>query len=392
MRWKTVRLDEVAKWGSGGTPKRSVREYFGEGVPWLSIADLNDGIVTSAKESLTQQAIRDSSAKVVPPGTIFVAMYGSIGKLGIAGTRMCTSQAIAFAIPDEQRLDTRYFFHFLLAERPRLLQAGRGGTQMNIGQGDLKAWRMPLPPIEEQRRIADILDRADALRAKRCEALARLDDLSQSIFLDMFGDPMTNTKRWAITTVGDVADVQGGLQVSRARARSPIEVPYLRVANVHRERLELSEIKTLKATESEIARTSLQVGDLLVVEGHGNPDEIGRSALWDGSVPECVHQNHLIRVRFDRDRVNPRFGSVYLNSQAGRRHLLRAAKTTSGLNTISTSNVKQTPIGLPPPHHQEEFAGRLDVIRGAREKQRAQLFALESVFASLQHQAFSGQL
>ena len=118
-----VMLGDIATWGSGGTPSRAVREYFGPGLPWLSIADLEDGPVGRAKESLTPLGIQNSSAKPVPAGTLLVAMYGSIGKLGISTCELCTSQAIAFAIPDKSRVDTRYMFHYLLAQRPLKRQA-----------------------------------------------------------------------------------------------------------------------------------------------------------------------------------------------------------------------------------------------------------------------------
>jgi type I restriction enzyme S subunit len=164
---------------------------------------------------------------------------------------------------------------------------------------------VPLPRPVEQRRIADILDKADALRAKRRAALAKLDAFAESIFLDMFGDPATNPKRWATTTVGTVGAVQGGLQVTTARNGHPIELPYLRVANVYRDRLDLREVKTIRATNVEIERTRLKTGDLLIVEGHGNASEIGRCAIWDGSIELCSHQNHLIRVRLDVTRALP---------------------------------------------------------------------------------------
>ena len=388
----SVSLGDVATWGSGGTPSRSVHEYFGAGIPWLSIADLNDGPVGSAKESLTLLGLKNSSAKMVPSGTLLVAMYGSIGKLGIATRDLCTSQAIAFAIPDKSRVDTRYMFHFLLAQRPYLQAMGRGGTQSNIGQGDLKSWQMPLPPLPKQRRIADILDKADALRAKRRAALAKLDELIQSIFLDMFGDPATNPKGWGVVTLGDVGDVQGGLQLSAKRKSAPREIPYLRVANVYRCALNLDEIKTLSATEAEIARTSLVKDDFLMVEGHGNPDEIGRGALWDGSITHCVHQNHLIRVRFNATHVVPAYAAAYLNSQGGRRHLLRSGKTTSGLNTINVSQVRATPLALPPIELQRSYEHRVRGVERLRGFCTSASDGAAMLFASLQHRAFRGEL
>lgn len=140
----------------------------------------------------------------------------------------------------------------------------------------------------------------------------------------------------------------GELQVTSKRQSLPLSRPYLRVANVHRGRLDLTEVKTIPVTQVEVDRTRLNVGDLLFVEGHANPQEVGRVAVWDGSVPDRVHQNHLIRVRLDRSVLLPEFAVRWFNSPAGASHFRRAGKTTSGLNTISASTVRSAPVQLPP--------------------------------------------
>jgi type I restriction enzyme S subunit len=271
------------------------------------------------------------------------------------------------------------------------MAAGSSGSMPKISGAKLREMPILLPPLSEQQRIAAVLDRADELRAKRRAALSSLSELAQAVFLDMFGDPATNPRGWRKPTVDDFAEVQGGLQVSSARRNCPNEVPYLRVANVFRGFLDLREIKVLRATDAEIDRTILVQDDLLVVEGHGNPLEIGRCALWDGSIPHCVHQNHLIRVRF-REEVVPLYACMYLNSPGGRRHLLRAGKTTSGLNTISVSEVRATPIALPPVHLQKEFARRVAMVERLKAVHRASLAEMDALFASLQHRAFRGEL
>ena len=249
-----------------------------------------------------------------------------------------------------------------------------------------------VPPLLEQRRIAAILDQAETLRTQRRAALAQLDELAQSIFLDMFGDPTSNPKKWPMFDVGALAEVQGGIQVTAARKNLPLELPYLRVANVYRGYLNLSEIKMIRATSAEVSRTLLMEDDLLVVEGHGNPNEIGRSALWTGEIARCVHQNHIIRARFDSKKVSPTYACEYLNSPGGRRHLLRAGKTTSGLNTISVSNVREAPIALPPLTLQKLFAARVKAIEALKATHSAALAELDALFASLQHRAFAGSL
>lgn len=251
----------------------------------------------------------------------------------------------------------------------------------------LESFEVPLPPIEEQRRIAVVLDTAETLRVKRRQALGKLDSLMQAIFVGMFGTS-GNERRM----LSDLAEVQGGLQVTSKRRDLPISVPYLRVANVYRGSLDLSEVKTLQVTEREIERTRLVKDDLLVVEGHGNKDEIGRVGIWDGSIDLCVHQNHLIRVRCDRVQLLPRFAEAFMNSWVGRRALLRAANTTSGLNTISTSDVRGIQIPLPAMSEQQKFVKAAIQVDRQRAKTMDASAELDHLFLSLQQRAFRGEL
>lgn len=156
--WREAPLQEVADWGSGGTPKSTVPEYYGGDTPWVAIGDLNDGVVSRTSKTVTHKGIESASLKLVPPGSVLIAMYGSIGKLGITGCEVTTNQAIAHAVPKPGKVDSMYLFWALRAQREHLKQAGRGATQNNIGQGTLKSWRIPVPPIKEQRAIAAVLE------------------------------------------------------------------------------------------------------------------------------------------------------------------------------------------------------------------------------------------
>ena len=236
------------------------------------------------------------------------------------------------------------------------MRQGQGSTFAAIGQADLKSLPVPLPPLDEQRRIIGILNRAAKIERLRTQAQERLREFIPALFIRMFGDPVENPKGWRTAMVGDVCAVQGGLQVAKSRAVYPFMAPYLRVANVLRDELVLDEIKRIRLTAGELRRVSLERGDLLIVEGHGNAREIGRVAVWDGSIVDCVHQNHLIRARPDAATVLPSFACAYLNSSSGRRRLLRGGKTTSGLHTITTTDVKTCPIFVPPIELQGKFA------------------------------------
>src|SRR5262249_4293074 len=152
--------------------------------PWAVIGDLNDGVVTDTASSITQAGLAESSASLILPGTLLVAMYGSIGKLGIAGVEMATNQAIAFARP-LAGVEPRYVFWYLRSQRSALAGAGKGATQKNISQTVLRPWPIPLAPNNEQRRIVaaieEHLSHLDAGQANLAQAHARGEALRSQI-------------------------------------------------------------------------------------------------------------------------------------------------------------------------------------------------------------------
>ena len=225
-----------------------------------------------------------------------------------------------------------------------------------------------LPPLDDQRCVVGILNQAASIERLRTKTKDCFREFVRALFIKMFGDPIENSMGWERRQLGDISEVQGGLQVTRKRTVYPLERPYLRVANVFRDQLVLDEIKCIRVTEGEIDRVRLRRGDLLIVEGHGNAAEIGRVAIWDGSVKDCVHQNHLIRARPDHSLVSSQFACAYLNSSSGRQHLLRSGKTTSGLNTITTSDVRACAMFVPPLALQRQFSDIIERVRETKSK------------------------
>lgn len=152
-KWEIKKMPEVIEWGSGGTPKATVKEYYENGdIPWLIIGDLNNGIVTKSETKITKLGLDNSSAKMIPPNTLLVAMYGSIGKLGITGIECCTNQAIAFA-KKMHGVTTKYMFYYMAMMKSKLISKGKGGTQKNISQTVLNSLDVIVPPMKEQQRI-----------------------------------------------------------------------------------------------------------------------------------------------------------------------------------------------------------------------------------------------
>ena len=358
-------LEEVCTIVGGGTPRRSDAAFFGGSIPWATPTDvtaLEGSFIEQTRETITPAGLRGSSARLVPAGTVLMTSRATIGYTAVAAVPMATNQGFANLICGN-RLLPEYLAFWLQGQRGHFIQLAGGTTFKELPKSTLKKVRIPLPPLDEQRRIVDILNRAARIETLRRRAAERLREFVPALFVRMFGDPAENPMAWPQRRVGDLCNVQGGLQVTKKRNVHPLETPYLRVANVLRDRLVLDDIKLIRLTEAELTRTRLLRGDLLIVEGHGNAAEIGRVAVWNGQIETCVHQNHLIRARPDRTLLVPGFAAAYLNSSSGRQHLLRRGKTTSGLTTITTSDVKDCTILAPPVGLQRRFSTIITQVR-----------------------------
>ena len=201
--WTQTTLGDVGDWGSGGTPLKAHTDYYGGTIPWLVIGDLNDGLVTVAETHITEKGLANSSAKRVPVGTLLIAMYGSIGKLGIAGIECATNQAIAYCKVNSAIAECRFLFYFLRAIRSQLLSSGQGLAQQNISQKLLKATPIQLPPLAEQGRIVAKVDELMAL----CDRLE-----SEQSDADSAHAQLVETLLGTLTQSTDAADLASNWQ------------------------------------------------------------------------------------------------------------------------------------------------------------------------------------
>lgn len=372
--------------------RTSVRPGHADDLPYLGLEGIESGTgqFVEGELSKTPEAPQANSFRFDERHVLYGKLRPYLNKVALPTTPGKCSTEIIPLLPAPQ-LDRQYLSYFLRspATVKQITERSSGARMPRADMDFVLSLPISLPAIEEQRRIVDLLTRAEGIVRLRREAQQKAAELIPAIFIDMFGDPATNPRGWPVQALGSLADVQGGLQVTRARADLPHERPYLRVANVHRGRLDLTEMKSIRLTETEFRRTALQAGDLLVVEGHGNPQEVGRVATWDASIPDCTHQNHLIRARPLRDRLLPEYACALLNSEAGRQTLLRAGKTTSGLSTISAQNVKNATVMLPPAAEQLAFARQADAVKSVAGQQAEASAKSQATFDALLARVFT---
>jgi type I restriction enzyme S subunit len=383
----------------GTTPTTLGFEFSDKGIGFLRVQNIEGGRVNYEKDTLfipekTHEALERSQIR---PGDVLVSIAGTIGRSALVPENappLNCNQAVAIV-----RTNGSVFRPFLrqwLASsvaQAQMRSAMVTGTISNLSLTQIGNLQIPLPPLSKQRRIAEVLEQVEDLRAKRCAALAQLGSLTQAIFADLFGNPETNSKGWPETqSLGDVADIVSGVTKGRKLDGKPTkEVPYMTVANVQDRSLNLTSVKLIDATEDEIRRYRLLPEDLLLTEG-GDPDKLGRGTLWNNEIPECIHQNHVFRVRLTSKEMHPLFLNWLVGSTRGKRYFLRAAKQTTGIASINMTQLRGFPLLLPPLALQRDFARRVAAVEKLKVLHRASLAKLDALFASLQRRAFRGEL
>lgn len=247
----------------------------------------------------------------------------------------------------------------------------------------------PLRSLEEQRRIVDLLSRAEGIVRLRREAQKKAAEIIPALFLDMFGDPAANPKGFATARLAEIADVVSGITKGRKlNGKTTRSVPYLRVANVQAGFLNLSEIKEIDASESEIESLALQPGDILLTEG-GDFDKLGRGAQWRGELSTCIHQNHVFGVRLKAGVAEPDYFEAFLQTVAAKNYFLSVAKRTTNLASINMTQLKNLPVVLPPIDAQRQFSNRVMFAHSIIGLQATGLAKAQATFTVILGRVFS---
>lgn len=414
--WESVTLGDIGKWGSGGTPTKSRREYYGGDIPWLVIGDLNDGVVRDAESCISEEGLKNSSAKLVPPGTLLIAMYGSIGKLGITGIRCATNQAIAHCMPDKTKIDLRFLFFFILGKRESLLDMGQGLAQQNISQKILKSVRIDIPPLEVQRRIVEKIDELMAL----CDRLEQQvgDQLeAHEVLVDTLLDALTRSadatevaENWAriaehfdtlFTTEASIDKLKlaildlaaDGKMIAFHEENRPLKsmlsfgprngfspresssytgLKVLKLGATTKGYLDLAESKNAEISEPGSSHLWLKSGDILIQRGNA-ASHVGCNVLVEEDQPTFIYPDLMMKIRV-KEEADPKFISAYLTAPKSRKFMWERMTGTSGtMPKISKKVVEAIPIALPNLEIQKATVDKIDELMALCDQLKARL-------------------
>lgn len=369
--WTLVPFDEAIRDETGGNPKVPQGQYLGSGA--LPVVDQGQSEVGGYTDDL------DLACRVPLP----VILFGDHTKhfkfrdepfaLGADGVKVL--------VPVEG-VDARYAFHYL--RQIKLPDDAGYSRHFKF----LKRERIPLPPLPEQRRIAAILDQADAIRRKRREALGLVEKLAASAFLEMFGDPVRNPKGWPVRKLADFADSQYG---TAAKANTEGRgIPVLRMGNITYDgRIDLTDVKWCEIAPDEMASYTVRRGDLLFNRTN-SPELVGKTAVWNRD-ETFAFAGYLVRVRFQPGLL-PEYVSGFLNSRYGKKLLFETAKPSNNMSNLNATELLRIRVPVPSSEKQQGFAHIVTALHDVRSHRATALAEADTLFHALAQRAFRGEL
>ncbi len=359
-------LGDLIEMRSGGTPSRKVPRFWNGSYPWVSPKDMKQREIETSIERISEVAFDETGLKRIPSNSVLIVVRGMILAHSIP---VCLNRAEVAINQDVKalicgnKLEPAFLRWFLEARASDLLAkvsfAGHGTRR--IDTKDLREFLIPRPPLDEQRRIVDILNRAASIQRLRDQANAKLRALIPALFIKVFGDPLENPMGWEVRPLGEVAlSTQYGTSTKAMEGGDG--VPMLRMGNVdYGGHLDTSNLKYVMLSDEGNEKYELRAGDILFNRTNSK-DLVGKTGLWDGRF-DAVHASYFIRVRVDDALVSPTYVWAYMNSAPLKRRLFDMARGAIGQANINAKELRSLPLPLPPLDLQTRYS---EIVASAR--------------------------
>jgi len=392
---KFEKLGNIIKITSGGTPPTSKREYYENGdIPWVKTGDLKVRHITEVPDSITRLGLENSSAKIFPPNTVLVAMYGAtIGACSILKIEAATNQACAALLPNE-KVNEEYLYFYLSSIKQEFINKGVGGGQPNISATILKETKFPLIPLPEQLHIVNFLGQAENLINKRKQSIALLDEFLKSTFLEMFGDTSKNDKGWkrislieACSNKHDIKCGPFGTQLGKSEYQID-GVPVWGIPQINSQFKILPKDFVTDTKAFELDEYSVIPFDI-VMSRKGN---VGKCSLFPKNFPKGIIHSDVLRIRTDKKKMLPEFLLFQLKFSKHVEIQINGVSKGAIMAGINVGKLKHIIIQLPPIKLQTKFAQIVEKTEELKEQYQSSLHELENLYGSLSQRAFRGEL
>jgi len=396
-KWELVALGELAIIQSGGTPSRSKPSYWGGDIPWVKISDIKQLYVDEATEFITEDGLKNSSARIFPKGTILLTIFATIGRIGILNFDATTNQAIAGITPNE-KIESKFLVYALIQLSKTFLEKAKGVAQKNINLSILKESLIPLPPLAEQKRIVAKLDETfkhiEILKSKLDGIPVLLKQFKQTVLTHAVTGKLININGFDIVSLGgELADVKYG--TSQKSFYDSDGTPVLRIPNVKYGEIEIGNLKYSNLEAREYDKLKLSEGDILIIRSNGSISIVGQTAIIRKESAGYAYAGYLVRLRTN-SQLNAEYLNYVFKSNFLRKQIEEMARSTSGINNINTDEIKNLQIPLPNIDEQKGIVQKLESLFSIADKIECQYKVLnaktDKLPQALLAKAFKGEL
>ena len=385
-----VKLGDIFEIGSGGTPSKSHPEYYGGDIPWVKTGDLKSEYLYEVEDFITEEGLKNSSAKLYVPDTVLIAMYGAtIGATSILKMDACTNQACA-AFKKNDKVIPEYLYYFLKSQKVKFVKDGVGGAQPNISAGYLKKVEMELPSLDEQRAIVEVLDKTTNIMVMRNQEIASLDNLIKARFVELFGDLANPKCQWkkeklvdACKNPDDIKCGPFGTQLSKDEYCSSgvavWEIPQINSGFATQPTHFLTDEKA-----NQLEAYSIKSGDI-AMSRKGN---VGRCAVFPETMEDGIIHSDVLRIRIDNDLVLPVFMMHQLHYSGAVQHQIELVSSGAIMAGINVTKLKQIEVHIPPLELQQQFAVFVAEVNKSKVAVQKALDETQKLFDSLMQRYF----
>lgn len=324
---------------------------------------------------------------VIDSGSLLVGMDGEFNIARWKGGHALLNQRVC-KITAKENVNEEYIRFALSKALKEIENRTAFVTVKHLSAKELNQLEIDVPNYTTQTDIAKVLTQIESIISARQQQLQKLDELVKARFVEMFGDMYLNTMEWRELQLEIMADIVSGITKGRKIAGKQLtKVPYMAVSNVKDGYIDWTTVKTIEATDQEINQYRLLPDDVLMTEG-GDPDKLGRGAIIRTPLENCIHQNHIFRVRLDESHILPDYFAEYLKHQRAKRYFLGCAKQTTGIASINMKQLKALPVLLPPLELQNEFSAFIRQIDKSKVAVQKALDEAQLLFDSLMQKYF----
>lgn len=389
MSWPMIPLGELVDIKGGGTPDKSNSEYWNGEIPWASVKDFKKNTLDSTLDSITLLGAKNSATSVIPAGNIIIPTRMALGKVAINTIDLAINQDLkALSIKDNNVVDRDYLFRWLESQSSLIESEGKGATVKGITLPFLKGLNVPIPPLNEQKRIAAIFEKVDSIRQKCNRGVKLADDLLHAIFLDMFGDPVENPKGWVIDSLFKYGAFRNGMNFSKGESGATLKClgvgDFKSLATITC----MDNIGEIKLNTLPSDDYLLKDGDIVFVRSNGNKALVGRCLTIYPGKGKVTFSGFCIRYRIENPSLLPEYINFLFRTPSMKQQMLSGGQGAN-IQNISQGTLSALRIPVPPLEKQLAFSKVVSFHSALMEKLDINTAKTEDMFDSISQQYFN---